>query len=358
MKFRPMLRNENINYSYGWFFVTIQAAFNKTIFGAIVGEECVLNELGAAVTEVIGNLGKYYAGTHVDCFVVMPNHIHMIIKIEDCEGNRKHQLGYVVGRFKSYVAKLYRDMKAAGKAVDVGDSPWQRDYWEKIVTDHDQLVAIRKYIEENPKKWSRDRFGLVTSCSYGNLGLLNERLVGFVASQGAYREELKPRRLWVKEAGAEARQPENGEARQPENGEARQPLISERRASAPAAPVISTFTSAQERAVFEKVIRGRRRFVRVYPGGLPAEDELEPLVKAACDEGWGLLLSPVASGSGLNKQRAVWSNEYILKNAAEVWAGAITPGHTLASLVSALAPHRAKSCGGRPPACESMEKQL
>ena len=347
MKFRPMLRNENINYSYGWFFVTVQAAFNKTIFGAIVGEECVLNELGQAVAEVIGNLGKYYAGTYVDCFVVMPNHIHLILKLENREGNRKHQLGYVIGRFKSYVAKLYRDMKATGQAVDVGDSPWQRDYWEKIVTDHDQLVAIRKYIEENPKKWSRDRFGLVTSYGYGNLGLLNERLVGFVASQGAYREELKPRRLWVKEAGSEARQPENGEAHQPESK--RQPEIMK-------GPVISTFTSAQERVVFEKVMRDRRRFVRVYPGGLPAEGEIEPSVKAACDEGWGLLLSPVASGSGLNKQRAVWSNEYILKNAAEVWAGAITPGHTLASLVSALAPREAKSCGGRFPACESQEK--
>ena len=271
----------------------------------------------------------------------MPNHIHLILKLENREGNRKHQLGYVAGRFKSYVAKLYRDMKATGRAVDVGDSPWQRDYWEKIVTDHDQLVAIRKYIEENPKKWSRDRFGLVTSYSYGNLGLLNERLVGFVASQGAYREELKPRRLWIKEAGTEARQPEIGEARQPENLKG---------------PVISTFTSAQERAVFEKVMKDRRRFVRVYPGGLPTEGELEPSVKAACDEGWGLLLSPVASGSGLNKQRAVWSNEYVLKNAAEVWAGAITPGHTLASLVSALAPRVAKSCDGRPPACESQEK--
>ena len=37
-KHRPMLRNANIDYSHGTFFVTIQAAFNKTIFGAIVGE--------------------------------------------------------------------------------------------------------------------------------------------------------------------------------------------------------------------------------------------------------------------------------------------------------------------------------
>ena len=34
-----MLRNKNINYSRGTFFVTMQAAFNKTIFGAIVGEK-------------------------------------------------------------------------------------------------------------------------------------------------------------------------------------------------------------------------------------------------------------------------------------------------------------------------------
>ena len=38
------------------------------------------------------------------------------------------------------------------------------------------------------------------------------------------------------------------------------------------------------------------------------------------------------------QERAIWCNEYILKNADEVWAGDITPGHTLASLVAALAP--------------------
>ena len=82
MKWRPMLRNENIDYSRGWFFVTIQAAFNKTIFGAIVGEKCVLNGFGAAIVEVIEGLESHYLGTYVDCFVVMPNHIHLVVKIE------------------------------------------------------------------------------------------------------------------------------------------------------------------------------------------------------------------------------------------------------------------------------------
>ncbi len=44
--FRKSLRNANINYRNGWFFVTCQVAHNKSIFGAIVGERCELNELG------------------------------------------------------------------------------------------------------------------------------------------------------------------------------------------------------------------------------------------------------------------------------------------------------------------------
>lgn len=205
-KHRPMLRNANINYSRGTFFVTIQAAFNKTIFGAIVGEKCVLNELGQAVDASLASLCERYAGVEMDEFVVMPNHVHFIVKIG-------------------------------------------------------------------------------------------------VAGHSARKEK----------AGAEARHTD---------------------------PIISTFTSAQERAVFEKALKSGRRFVQVCPGGIPPEGELLPAVVAACNEGRGLLISPVPSGTGVNKQRAVWCNEYVLRNSVEVWAGNITPGHTLASLIAALAPKR------------------
>ena len=124
----------------------------------------------------------------------------------------------------------------------------------------------------NPAKWTRDRFGAVTSYAFGNIALLNGRLIGFVASQGAYASELKPKRLWVR-AGAKA----GTEARHTEAG-----------------------TEARH---------------------------TDPI-------------SPVPSGTGVNKQRAVWCNEYVLRNSVEVWAGNITPGHTLASLIAALAPKR------------------
>ena len=374
-KHRPMLRNANINYSRGTFFVTIQAAFNKTIFGAIVGEKCVLNELGGAVEESLKSLGERYAGVEIDEFVVMPNHVHFLIKIgvayppsaasaeggamrgglsprlekaglrarptkAGVDGHSKIDLGFVIGRFKSWISKLYRDMVAEGKAVDVGATPWQRDFWEKLVTTPEQLEGYRRYIRENPAKWTRDRFGAVTSYTFGNVALLNARLIGFVASQGAYANELKPRQLWVK-AGTEPHHPEQiGEA-----GLRDKP------------PLISTFTSAQERSVFAKALASGRRFVKVCPGGIPLESELEPAVAAACNEGRGLLISPAPSGTGVNKQRAVWCNEYILKNAAEVWAGDITPGHTLASLVAALAPQRNSTRSTRSTRPNNQEEQ-
>ena len=364
-KHRPMLRNANINYSCGTFFVTMQAAFNKTIFGAIVGEKCVLNELGEAVAASFGALGEHYAGVEIDEFVVMPNHVHFIIRIgvaglspriEKAASVPRHtdqNLGFVVGRFKSWISKLYRDMVAEGKAVDVGTTPWQRDFWEKLVTTPEQLEGYRRYIRENPAKWTRDRFGAVTSYTFGNIALLNAQLVGFVASQGAYTSELKPRRLW-KRSGWQASAPAayaGTEARHPESIEETGPCPREK------PPLISTFTSAQERAVFAKALASGRRFVKVCPGGIPLESELEPAVAAACNEGRGLLISPAPSGTGVNKQRAVWCNEYILKNAAEVWAGDITPGHTLASLVAALTPQQKSTRSTRSTRLNNREQQ-
>ena len=341
-KHRPMLRNANIDYSHGTFFVTIQAAFNKTICGAIVGAKSVLNERGEAVAASLRSLGERYPGTEVIEFVVMPNHVHVILRLARRRDNHKHQLGYVIGRFKGWISKIYRDMLAQGKAVDVGPTPWQRDYWDKLVTTDEQLEAYRRYIRQNPAKWTRDRFGAVTAHSFGEIGLLNARLIGFVASQGAWAEELKPRLLWRK-AGPEARHPDlilSATTRQPSTVACQHD------------PIISTFTSAQERAVLSKLLTKGRRFVRIYPGGIPPLEMLEPEVAKACKAGNALLISPVPAGTGINKQRAVWCNEYVLKNAAEVWAGAITPGHTLESLVKALRP-RCAGAEARQPGAEA-----
>ena len=341
MKYRPQLRHTNIDYSHGTFFVTVQAAFNKTIFGAVVGTKSELNVLGEAVAESLRTLGDRYPGTEVIEFVVMPNHLHAILRIAQRQDNHEHQLGFVIGRFKSWITKVYRDLRAAGRAVNVGTTPWQRDYWERLVTSEEKLQAYRRYIQLNPAKWASDRFGPMTSYALGNIALLNRRFVGFVASQGVCASELRPRLLWRRKAGAEARLGVAGaEARHPEVGESRGngAGAEARHINHDLHPevVVSTFTSAQERAVLGKLLMRGRRFVRIHPGGIPPKEVLEPAVVRACELGSGLLISPVPSGTGLNKQRAMLCNEYVLKQASEVWAGSITPGGSIASLVKAL----------------------
>jgi REP element-mobilizing transposase RayT len=314
---RPQLRNGKINYRFGWFFVTFQVFENKSELGAIVGECCVLNALGEAVKNLIETLPKFNHEVFVDAFVVMPNHVHLILKIEDRTTNTDHHLGKIIGKLKSLAAREYRLLKEKGLVRDIGSKLWQANYWEKIITSREQLEAIRTYIVNNPKKWSIDRFGPVTSHSLGNLDLLNEPFVAFVASQEGRQGVTALHPEIGEEQGVTALHPEIMGCHAPQK-----------------MPVISTFTSSQERAILRKLISQERRFIAVYPGGIPKvlPDEIKNLV----DSGNALLLSPVESGTGVNKQRAIWCNEYLIRRAQKVWCGYIKPGGTLESILKGI----------------------
>ena len=326
---RPQLRNGKVNYRFGWFFVTFQVAENKSELGAIVGDTQVLNALGEAVEKLIETLPKFNPEVFVDSFVVMPNHVHLIVKIEDRPTNAEHHLGKIIGKLKSLASREYRRLKSQGLARDIGSKLWQANYWEKIVTKHEQLEAIRAYVANNPKKWSIDRFGPVTAHSLGNLELLNEPFVAFVASQDARAGHDSPA---PRDARGDALAPREYRGDSPEPQEYRpRDYLGERGCYAPLPPVISTFTSPQERAMLRRLIASSRRFIAVYPGGLPAVLPREIAERVAA--GAALLLSPVEPGTGVNKQRAVWCNEYVIMRASRVWCGAISPGGTLEAIL-------------------------
>lgn len=83
-----------------------------------------------------------------------------------------------------------------------------------------------------------------------------------------------------------------------------------------------------------KCLAAHRAYVHVMPGGIP-----EPLPSdwaQACAEGRALLLSPSPPGTGVNKQRAIWCNRYVLDHAASIWHGTIRPGGTLETLLRSL----------------------
>lgn len=305
------LRNKRIDYSRGRFFITMQVEHNQSILGTIVGEECILNELGHVVRNELINLPQKYPELELGEFIVMPNHLHAIFTIRERTTNKKNHLGFLVGRFKGSSTFLYGKLKRAGKAHDIGAHLWQIDYWEDLISSAEELLHYERYIRSNPKNWSRDRWGAVTAYMLGNKALLDLPRRAFVASEGFSTANLKPHRFLCSRHGTSV--PTHQDT-----------------------PLISTFTSSQEREVLRRVLTKKHCIIHVCPQGIPTEQELTPEQLQALAENRILFLSPQPSGSRLNKQVATWCNEYVLRQASEIWVGYITPSGMLDSMLTAL----------------------
>ena len=352
------LRDPNINYQSGWWSVSIQVAKNKSILGAIVGEKVVLNTLGRAVDDYWRTLPKKYPELEIFDYVVMPNHFHALLRIHYMPSNREHHLGFLMSRFKGGTSFIYGKMRRTGGVEDIGEKLWQRDYWDDLVSSEEEFKGWQKYIRENPANWSSDRYGACAAYALGDTELLNRPRIAFVASQGFVASELRPRKIWPQKAAKAAcsdRAAEVGRlsaacsARAAELGRL-SAACSDRAAeegapkvaplsggAASAAPVlISTFTSAQEREALRRALAKRRPLVAVFPAGIPEESALEPRLAAAICEGWALAISPQAPGSRLNKKIATWCNEFLLKNADEIWVGHLSPNGMLTQMLAGL----------------------
>lgn len=313
---RLSLRNAAINYRAGWWSVTVQVAKNKSILRTVVGDRVVLNALGQAVAASWRALPTRYPELEIFDFVVMPNHFHALLRIHWRAANCTHHLGFLMGRFKGGTSFLYGRLRRAGEIEDIGASLWQRDYWDDLVTSAAEFRGWQRYIRENPAHWSSDRYGACTAHVQGDAELLNRPRVAFVASQGFGAAALKPRKIWGNAGGGER-------------------------------VLISTFTSAQEREALRRALDRRRPLIAVFPAGIPAAGALGEGLAAAIREGRALAVSPQTPGSRLNKKIATWCNEFVLKNADEIWVGDLSPNGMLAQMLAGLGRAPRPSFGAR-----------
>ena len=315
LHFRKSLRNKNIDYRKGRYFVTIQVARNKYLLGAIVGTQCVLNELGKCVEAELVNLPLKYPEMKLGPYVIMPNHVHMILDINPRDTNKENHLSFLVGRFKGVTTFIYGKLKREGKVPDIGNHLWQFDYWDDLISSSEEILHFVSYIRNNPRNWSRDRWGAVTQYMMGAESLLKCPKRAFVASQGFNASALAPRCVASSERGTLV------------------PLT-------PELVLISTFTSAQEREVLRRALTKKRPIIHVCPQGIPLEQGLSDAQKLALAENRLLFISPQSCGCPLNKQVATWCNEYVLRHAVEIWAGDITPNGMLETLIEAVKKER------------------
>ena len=75
---------ENWDYSLnGAYYITIRTKNRECLFGNVVDGEMTLNDIGEIVKQCWFDLPNHYANCKLDEFVIMPNHIHGIVIIDN-----------------------------------------------------------------------------------------------------------------------------------------------------------------------------------------------------------------------------------------------------------------------------------
>jgi REP element-mobilizing transposase RayT len=156
---RRSIRLEGYDYSQGGaYFVTLCTQGRQPLFGQVVGERMILNPTGTVVEQCWRWLGKRHSHVELDEWIVMPNHLHGIIAIHDLAlgGSqtafmRRKSLGRLIGAFKTVATNRGNPIGQGRRSVI-----WQRNYFERIIRDEDELNRVREYISENPARWETD----------------------------------------------------------------------------------------------------------------------------------------------------------------------------------------------------------
>ena len=121
------------------------------IVGASIArpEKVCLSPYGRIVEEAISNIQTVYPAISVDNYLIMPNHIHLLLQIRTDENGRAMlapTISIVIQQMKGYVTKK------------IGSSIWQKLFHDHVIRDEAGYLKIWNYIEGNPSKWEEDCF--------------------------------------------------------------------------------------------------------------------------------------------------------------------------------------------------------
>lgn len=137
-------RLKDYDYSLGgYYFITICTKDKLHYFGEVLNEKMDLTTIGEIANKNIEILQKTYKTIKIDKYVLMPNHVHMILII-DKETNLS--ISNIIKKYKEWLTK------------QIGESIWQKSYYDHIIRNEKDYYRIWKYIDENVLKWSLDKY--------------------------------------------------------------------------------------------------------------------------------------------------------------------------------------------------------
>ena len=161
---RKNLRIKNFNYkSENIYFITICSKNRECVFCKIddkisnagfytidFDKYIYYSNIGKIVVNSLKNIETIYNGVVLKEYVVMPNHIHMIMEITNDGCNNNTDISKIIGSFKRYVSKTVN--KDRENKIEI----WQKSFYEHVIRNEIDYNIILEYIVYNPLKWKLD----------------------------------------------------------------------------------------------------------------------------------------------------------------------------------------------------------
>jgi putative transposase len=172
MRQRKSPRLQGYDYTEtGAYFITICTHNREMLFGEVVDGGMRLNPIGKITDECWAQIPTHFPNIKIDCYVVMPNHVHGIVIIETQEpvgtthvsstmsdsmrpnGPKAGSLGAIIGSYKGAVSRQINQV------LNLETSRiWQERFHDHIIRNSDALHQIQTYVQTNPARWKDDTF--------------------------------------------------------------------------------------------------------------------------------------------------------------------------------------------------------
>ncbi len=150
-------RNQRHDYNGEFgakYFVTICTENREHYLGSISNKSMHLSKIGNYLDELIRNIGQYYDYAQIPNYVIMPHHVHFILKIDWHKSNlvdddrnpmKNKTVGTVVRGLKARVTKFANANNLLFK--------WEKNYNDEIIWQDVDLQNVIGYINDNVKNW-------------------------------------------------------------------------------------------------------------------------------------------------------------------------------------------------------------
>lgn len=151
----PRLKQYDYSLS-GYYYVTIHMNAGMPMLSRVetgtVNERAkmYLTALGKIAEEQLHALETRYAQVKIDKYVIMPTHIHVIVRIMQgtAEVSTRPTLADVIGAYKSLTTRACNQLEQMP-----GRKLFQTSFYESVIRNEKMYQECWKYIDENPEKW-------------------------------------------------------------------------------------------------------------------------------------------------------------------------------------------------------------